>query len=281
MSVKISDLLLLKAMGELRYEPVPRRVRGYADGVLVIDSLRAVLLWEPSRVVPTYAVPAEDVLTELVPAPARAEPPPSHPIPIRPDLTIYDPSTPFAFHTAAGAELTVRSAGRDHVGAAYGLYDPELAGYAAVDFDAFTWTEEDDPVVGHPRDPFSRIELRASSRSVRIVHDGQLLAETTRSIMLFESTHVLPVRYYLPREDVRVELVPTDLRSYCPYKGQAGYWTARLADGELPDIAWSYAEPLPEVAAVRDRISFFTERLDVLVDGVPLPRPASPWSADG
>ena len=85
------------------------------------------------------------------------------------------------------------------------------------------WYEEDERVHGHPRDPFSRIDVRVTSRPVRIELDGQVLAETTRARMLFETG--IHTRFYVPKEDVRGELTPTTRRSYCPYKGEASYWS--------------------------------------------------------
>jgi uncharacterized protein (DUF427 family) len=85
----------------------------------------------------------------------------------------------------------------------------------------------------------------------------------------------LPVRYYLPPEDVSEELLnPSSTRTVCAYKGQASYWSLQDAD----DIAWSYPEPLREAAEVTDRIAFFNERVDLIVNGTRLERPVTPWS---
>jgi uncharacterized protein (DUF427 family) len=100
-----------------------------------------------------------------------------------------------------------------------------------------------------------------------------VLAESTRPYLLFE-TH-LPARYYLPAEDVRTDLLtPSDRRSACAYKGEASYW----AFGDAGDVAWTYRAPLREAAEVADRIAFFNERVDVIVDGERLERPVTPWS---
>ena len=93
-----------------------------------------------------------------------------------------------------------------------------------LDFNAFdAWYEEDERVLGHPRDPFSRIDVRRTSRPVRIELDGEVLAESTHARMLFETG--IHTRFYVPKEDVRGELPPATERSYCPYKGEASYWT--------------------------------------------------------
>ena len=85
---------------------------------------------------------------------------------------------------------------------------------------------------------------------------------------------MLPTRFYLPRADVRADLVASPTRSTCAYKGHAAYWSV----AGVPDVAWSYAEPPPEMALLRDLVCFFDERLDVTVDGVTRARPVTPWS---
>ena len=147
-----------------------------------------------------------------------------------------------------------------------------------LDFGAFdAWYEEDELNVGHPRDPFHRIDVLPSSRHVRLELDGQVLAESSRPTLLFET--MLPARYYLPREDVRAELVPSGTRTFCAYKGQASYWTAAPGGPVLADIAWTYENPLHDAARVRGLIAFFDERIDVTLDSERLARPVTPWSS--
>ena len=100
-----------------------------------------------------------------------------------------------------------------------------------------------------------------------------MLAESSAPHLLFEPP--IPVRYYLPREDVRMDLLqPSDTRTFCAYKGQASYFS----HGEAADLAWTYPAPLREAAENADRIAFFNERADVVVDGIRLERPVTPWS---
>ena len=93
---------------------------------------------------------------------------------------------------------------------------------------------------GHPRDPFHRVDVRRTSRPVRIEFEGILVAESSRARLVFETQ--LPTRFYLPREDIRVPLRPSALRTYCPYKGEASYFS--FDGGE--DLLWSYEQPLPD-----------------------------------
>lgn len=103
-----------------------------------------------------------------------------------------------------------------------------------LDWDAFTaWFEEDAQQLAHPRDPFSRIDCMPSSRHVVIAHHGALFADSSRPTMLFET--LLPPRFYLPRDDVALELLtPTDTSSQCAYKGVARYWSRRWAKSYSP-----------------------------------------------
>jgi len=251
MSTSIRDLLS-RARAELRHEPLERRVRAVAAGSAVVDSTRAMLVWEPRRVVPSYAVPAADVHAPLSLAPASAEA----------VAGVLHPGVPFAVHTAAGEPLSVG----DRAGAGFRLADAQLDGYVVLDFRAFdAWYEEDERVVSHPRDPFHRVDVRRSSRPLRIELAGEPIAETTRAVLLFE-TH-LPTRFYLPREDVRLTLLPSARRTVCPYKGEASYWSLDVGGRHEQDVAWSYEQPLPELAAIAGRIAFWDERVDVLLDG--------------
>ena len=275
MAVQLSGLMW-SVLGELRYEPVPRRIRAMRDGQLVLETLGAAVVWEPQRVVPTYAVPVADLVAELEPAPARTEPVTATPVALG-SVTLYDPSAPFAFHTTPGTELTVLAGDQRLVGAAFAPDDPALADYVIVDFDAFDWLEEDEPLIAHPRDPFDRIDVRASNRTVRFEHGGKLIAESDRTLMLFEG-FALPPRYYLPQEDIAVELRPSDRWSVCAYKGRATYWSAVVGDEVLTDLVWGYPDPLPDMRLITGRVSLFNERLDVFLDGVKQPKPVTPWS---
>ena len=279
MSTRVRSLLAA-GFGQLRYEPTAKRIRATLGDVTVLDSTRAVLVWEPRRIVPSYAVPASDIRGELVPAGGAAAAVTDDTGFRMPDVSsrpVLDPSIPFTVHTAEGQVVDLRACGQSRPGAGFRVADPDLAGYVVLDFKALdAWFEEDEPNVAHPRDPFHRIDVLPSSRHVRLELDGQVLAESSRPALLFET--MLPTRYYLPREDISAELVPSSTRTYCAYKGQASYWSAALGGRQLPDIAWTYPAPLHDAARVRGLVAFFTERIDVILDGERLERPLTPWS---
>src|SRR5918992_1192614 len=147
-----------------------------------------------------------------------------------------------------------------------------------LDWDAMdAWFEEDEEVFTHPRDPYTRVDIIAGSRHVRVEIDGITIADSTSPRLLFESG--LPVRYYLPKPHVRMDLLtPTDGVSHCPYKGQAAYWSVRAGDSVHEDLAWSYATPLPESQKIAGLVCFYNEQVDLHVDGVRQDRPSSKFA---
>ncbi|MFI5914486.1 DUF427 domain-containing protein [Dactylosporangium sp. NPDC051541] len=154
--------------------------------------------------------------------------------------------------------------------------DPALAGHLAVEWSAARWFEEEEEIFIHPRDPHKRVDAIASSRHVVVEIEGVTVAETRAPVLVFETT--LPTRYYIPAGDVRLELFDrSDLRTGCPYKGTAGYWSLREPRAE--NIAWYYADPLPAVGAIRDLVAFYNEFVDHIVDGERLERPVTPFSS--
>ena len=96
------------------------------------------------------------------------------------------------------------------------------------------------------------ITIEQGNRHVRVVHGEQVLAESERPLVLRETG--CPPRYYLPAEDVRLELLtPSETHTYCPFKGTASYWS--LPDA--PDLVWSYPDPKPDVAEIRNHLCFY------------------------
>ena len=267
----------MRELGELRYEPIDKRIRATLGDHEVIDSTRAMLVWEPKRIVPSYAVPVDDVDGELIAAPTKGDAD-AIVVPQLAGRPVYDPSVPFAVHTAEGQPLDLKADAGAREGAAFRPADDALSGYVIVDFGAFdAWYEEDELNVGHPRDPFHRIDIVHSTRHVRIERDGAVLAESKSPYMLFEPP--LPVRYYLPASDVSLDLLtPSTTHTYCAYKGQASYWSASVGGRLVPDLAWTYREPLTDASRVGGMVAFFNERVDVVLDGQRPERPVTPWS---
>ncbi len=142
--------------------------------------------------------------------------------------------------------------------------DRELGDYLVLPFRKFDWLEEDESVIGHPHDPYSRLDILHSNRHVTVTVDGVVLADSNRPVALFETG--LPTRWYLPAHDVSTNLlVESVTRTTCAYKGHASYLS--LAAGGGDDIAWVYRAPLREAEPIRDLICFWPERTTTLVDG--------------
>jgi uncharacterized protein (DUF427 family) len=142
------------------------------------------------------------------------------------------------------------------------LWDAIRLDWNAMD----AWFEEDEQVFTHPRDPYTRVDILPSSRHVWVEVGGVEIAETTKPTLVFETG--LPVRYYVPRTQVRMDLLtPTETVSHCPYKGDAEYWSVRIGDELHADVAWSYRTPLPESQKIAGLIGFYAERVDLYVEG--------------
>jgi uncharacterized protein (DUF427 family) len=267
MAIRMRDAMF-KGLDGLRYEPVERRVRALLGDDEVVDSRRPLFVWEPRRVVPSFAVPIEDVRGELVPATSAAEAPGTSP-------PILHPGIGFETHSAEGESLSLRAGDSAREGVAFAPADPDLAGHVILDFRAFDpWYEENELLLGHPRDPYHRVDARRSSRHVRIERDGHVLAETSRPTLVFETS--LPVRFYLPPQDLRAEARASDRRTTCAYKGHASYWSFDALGDDGRDLAWSYEQPLADAAQLTGLVGFFDELVDVVVDGDRRERPNTP-----
>lgn len=256
MGTRLRDVMLGR-LGQLRYEPTEKRIRVLADDTVLVDTTRAMLVWEPRRVVPSYAVPAADVRADI-----RDEAETT----MDGDRLLH-PGIPFTVHSTPGVSVSVGH----RSGSAFRPADDDLDGYVVLDFGAFDWLEEDDPIVSHPRDPYHRIDVRPSSRHVRIELRGTVLAETDRPSLLFETN--LPTRFYLPAEDVH-PLPASERVTYCAYKGQASYWSHDARS----NLAWTYRNPLPDAVQITGMVAFYDEMVDVIVDGVRRERPHTPFS---
>jgi uncharacterized protein (DUF427 family) len=244
--------------GRIRIETGVKRVRVYLGGEVVADTTRPVLVWEIPYY-PAYYVPLADVRAELVEDGGVA----------------HSPSR------GDGRTFSVRAGSTEAPAAALRYPDSpieELRELVRLDWDSMdAWFEEDEEVFTHPRDPYTRVDILPSSRHVRVDVDGATIAESTSPTLLFETG--LPVRYYLPKTHVRLDLLtPTETASHCPYKGQAEWWSVRAGDSVHADLAWSYRTPLPESQKIAGLIAFYNEKVDIYVDGALQQRPSTKFS---
>jgi uncharacterized protein (DUF427 family) len=243
----------------VRVERVAKRVRVVLGGAVVADSRRARLVWERPWY-PTYYLPDRDVRTDLLVATGATD----HSAD-RGDAEV---------HTVKVGDLQADSAAlwyrRSPVA---GLEGTIRLRWEAMD----AWFEEDEEVFVHPRDPYTRVDVLQSSRHVRVEVDGVTVADSRQPRILFETG--LPPRYYLPKTDVRMDLlVPTGHRTACPYKGTAGYYSVRVGGTTHDNLVWWYQHPTLESAKIAGYVCFYNERVDLYVDDELQERPRTPFS---
>lgn len=246
---------------EVRVEPFSRRVRGVLGGVEVVDSEDVLLMHEVGHL-PVYYFPIEDLRADLQEPSAKTSECPRKGEATYQSIRIGDR---FAEDAVWRYENPIESC-------------PDISGHVGIYWNALdAWFEEEDEVFVHPRDPYHRVDVLRSSRDIRVEVDGEVLAESTRPLLLFETG--LPTRYYLPRSDVRKDsLRESGTVTRCPYKGIATYYSIE-SDGKLhEDLAWSYRAPIPELPRVEDAIAFHNEHVDLFVDGELQERPKTHWS---
>lgn len=239
----------------VKIEPSPKRVRVMLGGEMVVDSYRPLLVWEVPYF-PTYFFPRTDVNADLLPDGERE-----------------------GKGLGSATTFTVKTPKREAKSGAYSYLNvPELTDLIALRWKSMdSWFEEDEEVYVHPRDPYKRVDILKSTRHVQVLVDGVEVANSMAPTLLFETS--LPTRYYLPKTDVRMGLLTkSDRHTECPYKGVAEYWDLTVNGQTHPNFVWSYPFPTSESSKIAGLLCFYNERVDLIVDGLALERPASPFS---
>lgn len=223
----------------------PRRMRAMFADRVVLDTTRALMLHATGSP-PTLLVPSDDIASDIIVSDAS-----ERTFAVR----VGNRTETHAFRIVDG--LT-------------GAAGDAVTGMLEARFDAMDrWFEEDDAVQVHLRDPYHRVDVRASSRHV-VVRDGdRLIAESTRPKLLFETG--LSPRFYLPFADVHTHLLtPSDTVSHCPYKGAGQHWHLVSDDRTnivSTDAGWSLPNPFAEAFAAIEHIAFYPELVQIVVDG--------------
>jgi uncharacterized protein (DUF427 family) len=235
------------ARGRVRVEPGQKRVRAYLGGELVADTTHPALVWENPHF-PAYYLPAADVRATLTPNGKTSR------SPSRGDATRFDVIV--GDRTASDAAWRYPESPL-----------PELRDLVRFEWNAMDeWLEEDEPVYVHPRSPYTRVDVLAASRHVRVVVDGVTVAETSSPTVLYETG--LPPRYYLRLSDLSPGLLrPSGTTTGCPYKGTATYWSLEVGGTVHDDLVWTYRAPLLESAKIAGLVSFYPDRSEIYVDG--------------
>lgn len=245
--------------GRVRVEDGGKRVRAYLGGELVADTTNVKLVWEKPYY-PRYYFPEGDVRTDLLVATDE-----THHSPSRGDAALH----------------TIKAGGKEATDAARWYTEgeiEELAGTITFNWEAMdAWFEEDEQVYVHPRDPYTRIDVLPSSRHIEVFVDGTKVADSTNGHFLFETG--LPTRYYLPKTDVRMDLLAgSDLHTECPYKGTASYYHVDIDGTRHENIVWWYPFPVEESSRIAGYLAFYNEKVEIVVDGEPLDRPQTIFS---
>jgi uncharacterized protein (DUF427 family) len=232
----------------LVFEDYPRRMRALLGGHAVLDSTAGKLLHETAHL-PVYYAPVDDLDEQYLEASEHT----TH-CPFKGDASYW----------------SLRVGERLIENAIWHYPQPLeasswLEGYCSLYAGApDVWLQEDEPVRGHLRDPYHRVDVLETSRQVEVRLGGEPIAESDRPKLVFETG--LAPRVYLLRADVVPGLLePSEKTSFCPYKGRASYWHLRFGEQRLEDGAWSYEEPLPEALKAAGHLCFDGEGIEVAV----------------
>jgi uncharacterized protein (DUF427 family) len=234
----------------LYVERLRRRMRVRFGGRWIAESERVLLLFEPGRY-PVAYFPEVDVAAGVL---ERTEHTTQHA-----DL---GPTSWYIVH-AGEQHVAARGAWR-HTGLP--AYASELQGHVAFAWRAMDgFYEEDERILGHAADPYHRIDIRQSSRNLVVRHDGRVIADTRRALVLYESGFA--PRWYVPRADIdEAALTPVKLQTFCPYKGLCSYYSI----GEARQAAWCYPDAYAQVGRISNLVSFEPDIVSVYLDGTQL-----------
>ena len=238
--------------------PVPRRIRGTKAGETIVDTMRALYVWEWPHY-PHYYVPRADVR-----------------------MAAFVEGEVIKTPQGEARRLVLKTGAVEHRPAARLITESAIAGLVdtvRIEWGALDhWFEEDEEVFVHPRNPYKRVDALRSNRRVRVELNGSVLADAANCVMVFETG--LPTRYYVDPTSVRFAfLTPSATRTQCPYKGQTGgYWSATANAVSVADVAWSYTFTTAALPPIAGLVAFLNEKVDIFIDGVQQPRPVTHFS---
>jgi uncharacterized protein (DUF427 family) len=246
----------------IRVELSPKWIRVVFGGEVIANSRKVLLVWDRGRT-PVYYFPEKDVRMNFMMATSHS--------------TYSDTKGDASYYTLkVGGKVAENAAFRyskpetsdRSLGPA-----PDLRGYVAFEWRKMdTWYEEGEEVFVHPHDPYHRIDILQSSRHVRVVLGGITVADSSRPVLLFETG--FPARYYLPKADVRAELLrPSDTLSRCAYKGEAQYYSIAAGGQIFKDVIWYYRFPTADHGKIANHLAFYEERVEAFfIDGEQAPK---------
>lgn len=117
------------------------------------------------------------------------------------------------------------------------------------------------PGPGYAKHPEHEIRCEASDERVLVRFAGEVIADSARAVVMHEGRY--PPVHYFPRADVRMDLMqPTAHSTYCPFKGEASYFSITAADRTVENAVWSYETPYDEVLDLKDYVAFYSDKVD-------------------
>ncbi|MGW7379099.1 DUF427 domain-containing protein [Streptomyces sp. NPDC054794] len=227
-------------------ERLRRRMRVRFNDTWIADSEDVVLLHEPGRY-PVAYFPHADVDEKALVASDK--------------VTHHKDLGGTAWYAVSAGDRTTERAAWEFTA---------LPGHAA-DLQgriAFAWRamdgfyEEDERILGHAADPYHRIDIRNTARTLEVRLGDTVIARSEHPVVLYESGFA--PRWYVPRADIdESRLRPVEGQTFCPYKGLCDYYDI----GEAPRAAWSYRDAYREVERIDDLVSFEADQVEVYLDG--------------
>ncbi|KAL8836037.1 MAG: hypothetical protein Q9170_003082 [Blastenia crenularia] len=237
---ELTQALITK--GPHKYEPCPRRVRGFFDNIFLFDTTAAYYVWEHPYY-PHHYIPVSDV---------------------KPDAMVKE-----NYLDDKKTVMQVKLKGlTKSTGPALLFEKGVLKGMIRVAFgDLDTWFEEDVPIYQHPKDPYKRIDILPSSRKITVKVGDVVVAESVLNMFLFET--LLRTRYYMPKTAIQWQYTtPSSTSTICPYKGKAEYYNLSVNGKEIADAIWWYRYPTHESAPIAGLVCFYHEKVNLFIDDV-------------
>ncbi|RGP74543.1 hypothetical protein FSPOR_1120 [Fusarium sporotrichioides] len=241
-----------------------RRIRAIHNHITVVDTTKAVYVWEHDSF-PTIYVPSIDIRNGKL-----------------------------ADKQSISVELKERAAISQLIVPAHDVLEEKkvdgvlrffpdvtlgpLSDLVRFDFRSIDqWLEEDEPIFVHAKDPFKRVDILRSERPIQVKVGGKTVAKTESSMHLLETG--LPTRYYLPLASVdQTVLRKSNLKTKCPYKGEAEYYHV-VVDGKTHEnLVWYYNHPTHESGGIAKLLCFYNEKVDIILDGELQERPKTKFA---
>lgn len=104
-------------------------------------------------------------------------------------------------------------------------------------------------------------EVKESKKNIKVVFNGEVIAETNSPLLVLEKHH--PPTYYIPLEDIKSEyLKESNMKTHCPFKGEASYWDINVNGKTISNCVWTYKKPKPGYEILKNHASFYPDRVD-------------------